>query len=132
MEDRIRERISLELSLPAGGQGAVGIECRNDDLKTLQLLDCLHHQDTAARVTAERAVNARLEGGCQVPIASFAELEGETLFLRALVGAVDGSVIYRSERNGSMHEAERLGIDVAEDLLAQGAKAILDAIKQSA
>lgn len=127
--ERIRERLSYELSLPAGGQGAVGIECRNDDLETLTLLDCLHHTQTAARVTAERAVNARLEGGCQVPIASFAELEGDTLNLRALVGAVDGSVIYRSERNGSQHDAERLGIEVAEDLLKQGAKAILDAIK---
>jgi hydroxymethylbilane synthase len=129
LEDRIRERLAYELSLPAGGQGAVGIECRNDDLETLKLLDCLHHTQTAARVTAERAVNARLEGGCQVPIASFAELEGDSLNLRALVGAVDGSVIYRSERNGSQHDAERLGIEVAEDLLKQGAKAILDAIK---
>jgi hydroxymethylbilane synthase len=129
LEERIRERLSYELSLPAGGQGAVGIECRNDDLETLKLLDCLHHPQTAARVTAERAVNARLEGGCQVPIARFAELEGDSLNLRALVGAVDGSVIYRSERNGSQHDAERLGIEVAEDLLKQGAKAILDAIK---
>ncbi|HAO88612.1 MAG: hydroxymethylbilane synthase [Pseudomonadales bacterium] len=129
LAERIRERLAYELSLPAGGQGAVGIECRNDDLETLKLLDCLHHTQTAARVTAERAVNARLEGGCQVPIASFAELEGDSLNLRALVGAVDGSVIYRSERNGSQHDAERLGIEVAEDLLKQGAKAILDAIK---
>lgn len=129
LAERIRERLAYELSLPAGGQGAVGIECRNDDLETLKLLDCLHHTQTAARVTAERAVNARLEGGCQVPIASFAELEGDSLNLRALVGAVDGSVIYRSERNGSQHDAERLGIEVAEDLLKQGAKAILDDIK---
>jgi len=129
LAERIRERLAYELSLPAGGQGAVGIECRNDDLETLKLLDCLHHTQTAARVTAERAVNARLEGGCQVPIASFAELEGDSLNFRALVGAVDGSVIYRSERNGSQHDAERLGIEVAEDLLKQGAKAILDAIK---
>ncbi|MBL6745420.1 MAG: hydroxymethylbilane synthase [Pseudomonadales bacterium] len=129
LAERIRERLAYELSLPAGGQGAVGIECRNDDLETLKLLDCLHDTQTAARVTAERAVNARLEGGCQVPIASFAELEGDSLNLRALVGAVDGSVIYRSERNGSQHDAERLGIEVAEDLLKQGAKAILDAIK---
>ena len=129
LDERIRERLSYELSLPAGGQGAVGIECRNDDLETLNLLYCLHHSQTAARVTAERAVNARLEGGCQVPIASFAELEGDSLNLRALVGAVDGSVIYRSERNGSQHDAESLGIEVAEDLLKQGAKAILDAIK---
>ena len=129
LAERIRERLAYELSLPECGQGAVGIECRNDDLETLKLLDCLHHTQTAARATAERAVNARLEGGCQVPIASFAELEGDSLNLRALVGAVDGSVIYRSERNGSQHDAERLGIEVAEDLLKQGAKAILDAIK---
>lgn len=129
MEDRIQQRIPREQCLPAGGQGAVGIECRTQDLETLQLVDCLHHEQTAARVTAERAVVARLQGGCQVPIASFAELEEETLMLSALVGSLDGKSIYRSERNGGIHEAEQLGIQAAEDLLAQGADKILEALR---
>lgn len=129
MEDRIAERLDKELCLPAGGQGAVGIECRTQDLETLQLIDCLHHAPTAARVTAERALVARLQGGCQVPIASFAEIEGDTLMLSALVGALDGQQIYRSERNGSVHEAEEIGVAAAEDLLAQGAQSILDALQ---
>ena len=128
MEDRIRQRLDKDLCLPAGGQGAVGIECRTQDLETLQLIDCLHHAHTAARVTAERAVVARLQGGCQVPIASFAELQEDTLMLSALVGALDGQQIYRSERNGDVHEAEQIGIAAAEDLLAQGAQSILDAL----
>lgn len=123
--ERIRQRLSFDDCLPAGGQGAVGIECRTQDLDTLKLIDCLHHQATAARVVAERAVNARLQGGCQVPIASFAELEGEVLHLRALVGNLDGSHIVRSEMRGDSHQAEQLGLAVADDLLSQGAEEIL-------
>ncbi len=129
LEDRIQERLDKDLCLPAGGQGAVGIECRTQDLETLQLIDCLHHTQTAARVTAERAVVASLQGGCQVPIASYAELQEDTLMLSALVGALDGQCIYRSERNGSIHEAEQIGVAAAEDLLAQGAREILDALQ---
>lgn len=129
MEDRIRESISFEDSLPAGGQGAVGIECRTQDIETLKILDCLHHADTATRVVAERAVNARLNGGCQVPIASFAELDGEVLYLRALVGNLDGTQIIRSEIRGDRHQAEQLGLTVAEDLLSQGAEEILAALQ---
>ncbi len=132
LTDRIRERIPFEQCLPAGGQGAVGIECRVEDIETLQLINGLHHVPTAARVTAERAVNARLQGGCQVPIASFAELHEETLLLRALVGSLDGKQIYRSERNGNSHEAEQMGIQAAEDLLAQGAdKVLADVMSQA-
>ncbi len=129
LQDRIREQLSFEVSLPAGGQGAVGIECRSEDLETLKLLHCLHHPETAARVTAERAVVNRLQGGCQVPIAAFAELNGETLDLCALVGSLDGKTIYRSERSASIHEAEHLGVSVAEDLIEQGAAAILEALR---
>jgi len=129
LEDRIRARLDYDLSLPAGGQGAVGIECRNDDEATLQLLACLHHDDTAARVTAERAVVARLQGGCQVPIASYAECGDEDeLFLRALVGTVDGSRIIRAELSGQSDTAETLGLAVADDLLQQGAGEILAAL----
>jgi len=128
MSDRIRERLPYDTCLPAGGQGAVGIECRTQDLDTLQLLDCLHHVDTATRVVAERAVNGRLQGGCQVPIASFAVLENDALYLRALVGNLDGSVIIRSELRGDPHQSEQIGLTVAEDLLSQGAAEILAAL----
>ena len=116
--------------MPAGGQGAVGIECRLNDDKTLTRLSCLHHTDTAARVVAERAMNAKLNGGCQVPIACFAELNtseaaaGE-LSLRGLVGSADGKRMLRAEARGSSAAAEALGIEVAEALLAQGAAELL-------
>ena len=128
--NRIQQRLPSTVSLPAGGQGAVGIECRMDDQELLALLQGLHHADTADRVIAERAVNTRLNGGCQVPIACFAELEGDQLYLRALVGEADGARILRSEMRGPRGEAERLGIAVAEDLLAQGADIILQALHE--
>ena len=127
-EARIRASISAEHSLPAGGQGAVGIECRVGDAELQQLLMPLNHTETALRVTAERAMNKRLNGGCQVPIACYAILEGEQLWLRGLVGEPDGSRLLRAEQRGSAEDAERLGIEVAEALLAQGAGEILKAI----
>ena len=128
--ERIRQRLSIEECLPAGGQGAVGIECRKEDIETLQLIDCLQHQETASCVAAERAVNARLQGGCQVPIASFAELDNGKISLRALVGSLDGTRILRSQLIGDLHLAEQLGISVAEDLLSQGAAEILEDLKE--
>lgn len=126
MNDRIRLRIPDALSLPAGGQGAVGIECRTDDVDLQRLLATLHHRDSAVCVQAERAMNRRLEGGCQVPIACYAQLKGgNRLQLRGLVGAVDGSVILRAELEGAADATEALGIAVAELLLAQGAAQIL-------
>jgi len=126
MENRIRLRIPDTLSLPAGGQGAVGIECRADDADLQRLLAPLHHRDSAVCVQAERAMNRHLEGGCQVPIACYAQLKGDNrLQLRGLVGAVDGSVILRAELEGAADATEALGIAVAELLLAQGAAQIL-------
>ena len=130
MSERIRQRIPPDQCLPAGGQGAVGIECRLDDTRTRHLISKLHHEATAARVTAERAVNARLQGGCQVPIASFAEWHGDELSLRALVGSLDGKRMIRSQRSGRHPEAERLGVQAAEDLLRQGADEVLAGIMQ--
>ncbi|MEI7383531.1 hydroxymethylbilane synthase [Pectobacterium versatile] len=130
LEERIRCPLSPEESLPAVGQGAIGIECRLDDEHVRQLLAPLNHPATAARVLAERAMNVRLEGGCQVPIGSYAELEGDTLWLRALVGAPDGSQMIVGERKGSVSDAEQLGIALAEELLAKGASAILQAVYQ--
>ncbi len=125
LESRIRLALSPEQSLPAVGQGAVGIECRLDDEQTRALLAPLNHDDTAVRVRAERAMNTRLEGGCQVPIGSYAELKDGELWLRALVGAPDGSQMVRGERRGPAKDAEALGVSLAEELLDNGARAIL-------
>ncbi len=126
--ERIAAQIPVADSLPAGGQGAVGIELRDDDADTAALLAPLHHVDTAARVSAERAMNRRLEGGCQVPIACYAELNGDTLWLRGLVGSPDGATILRAEAEGSVADADQLGVAVADDLLGQGAGEILAAV----
>jgi hydroxymethylbilane synthase len=124
---RIAQHMDICDSLPAGGQGAVGIELRSDDSAVLSLLQVVHHEPTARRVIAERAMNKRLGGGCQVPIGCYADYVdgGETLLLRGLVGNPDGSQILRAEAIAPAAEAEQLGISVAEDLLSQGAAAIL-------
>lgn len=125
MESRIAQYIEPEVSLPAGGQGAVGIELRSGDEETLALLKPLQHDITAARVLAERAMNRRLEGGCQVPIACYAlEQDGE-LWLRGLVGSIDGQQMLTAEYRAPVDDAEALGIKAAEDLLSQGADKIL-------
>ncbi|MCW3149506.1 hydroxymethylbilane synthase [Stutzerimonas stutzeri] len=126
--ERIRSSIGVDDSLPAGGQGAVGIECRTGDSELHALLACLNHAPTALRVTAERALNKRLNGGCQVPIACYAVLEGEQLWLRGLVGQPDGGLLLRAEGRASAEQAEALGVQVAEALLAQGAEQILKAV----
>lgn len=127
-EDRIREPLAPEVSLPAIGQGAVGIECRAEDARVNELLAPLHDQATATRVRAERAMNARLQGGCQVPIAGFAVVEHGVLLLRGLVGEPDGSHIVQGEIAGPPENAEELGRVLAEDLLSRGAGRILDAL----
>lgn len=125
MGARITQSLDTSTSLPAIGQGAIGIECRKNDVETNALLLALHDKDTAIRVTAERAMNARLNGGCQVPIAGFAELLGDKLVMRGLVGSPDGSLLYRAERKGNITDAEEIGTAIANDLLAQGADKIL-------
>lgn len=125
LEQRIRSFIEPEQSLPAVGQGAVGIECRIDDQRLKTLLEPLNHKDTADRVLCERAMNLTLEGGCQVPIGSYALLDGDQLWLRALVGEPDGSKIVRGEIRGHRSDAEKLGISLAEQLLNEGAREIL-------
>ncbi len=132
-EDRIKEKLSTKLCLPSGGQGAVGIECRIADKAILDLLAPLHHQATADVVIAERAVVRRLEGGCQVPIASYAvhqkNSEGEDeLFLQALVASVDGEEIIQKSISGSRQDADEMGIKLAEQLIADGADKILAAL----
>ena len=125
-EDRISESIPTEQSLPAIGQGAIGIECRSDDKEINDLLAPLNHPETALRVSAERAQNIRLNGGCQVPIGGYAELIGnDQIRLRGLLGFSDGSQVFRSEKTGSQADAESIGVAVAEDLLAQGGDKVL-------
>ena len=125
MPERIKSFISVEDSLPAAGQGAVGIETRVNDTRVLNYLAKLNHNPTACCVMAERAMNTRLQGGCQVPIGGFATLNGEELELNALVGSLDGSTIIRASGKAHQRDAEQLGISIAEQLLAQGADKIL-------
>ncbi|MBN2885514.1 MAG: hydroxymethylbilane synthase, partial [Chromatiaceae bacterium] len=127
-ESRVRSSIDPADSLPAIGQGAIGIECRVEDERVHQLIAPLAHRDTSDRVLAERAMNARLNGGCQVPIGGHAVLEGDQLHLKGLVGTTDGKRILRAEASGPREQAEAIGVRVAEDLLAQGADAILSAL----
>ena len=123
--ERIRTFIPTDDSLPAIGQGAIGIECRSDDARINNLLAPLHHADTAVCVSAERAMNQRLEGGCQVPIGGHATLSDDELHLRGLVGTVDGAEIVRAEIRGARNDAEQLGRTLAEELLEHGAAQIL-------
>lgn len=125
LTDRIKQRIPAELSLPANGQGVLGIECRSDDDATKALLAPLTCADTRSCVLAERAMNRRLQGGCQVPIGAYAELHGDQLHLRGLVGRPDGSEIIEGEIKGHRDHAEALGTELAEYLLARGAGKIL-------
>lgn len=125
LEERIRDYIEPEVSLPAGGQGAVGIECRLDDKATQALLAPLHDILTAEQVLAERALNGRLQGGCQVPIACYAIHQQEHLWLRGLVGSPDGSQMLFDEIYGTPADGEKIGVILAERLLAAGADKIL-------
>jgi hydroxymethylbilane synthase len=129
MSDRIRQSLPPEVSLPAGGQGAVGVETRLADSDTIALLAPLQHRYTADCVTAERAMNKHLHGGCQVPIACYAitdPKDSSKLWMRGLVGSPDGSEYLFEEKSGA--DPEQLGIDIAEALLARGAGDILNAV----
>lgn len=125
MDDRIRSRIPPEQSLPSVGQGAVGIECRVGDERIESLIAPLNDHDTHTRLLAERGMNNRLNGGCQVPIAGFSLLEGDEIYLRGLVGRPDGSEVVRGEIRGPREQAAALGKSLAEDLLSRGADVIL-------
>ncbi len=131
MVERIAQRLPLEQSLPAGGQGAVGIEFRSDDAMTGELVAPLNHLRTAHCVSAERALNTRLQGGCQVPIACYASYVNQDtaqIVLRGLVGRPDGREVLRAEGRADDRAAAALGVEVAERLLQQGAAEILRSI----
>lgn len=125
MAHRIAAFIEPEQSLPANGQGAVGIECRLDDVELHALLAPLEHTETRTRVLTERAMNRALQGGCQVPIGAYALVEGDQIWLRGLVGSPDGTQVIRDEIRGSVSDGEALGEQLAQRLLAAGADVIL-------
>lgn len=126
--DKVTDYIGADDVLPAVGQGAVGIECRINDPETNALIAPLRHENTQVAVTAERAFLKTLEGGCQVPIASFGEITGDTIRLRGLVGSLDGKQIITGERTGNVADAAKMGVALAEELLGKGAKEILDEV----
>lgn len=130
LADRIRHSLSTEISLPAVGQGALGLECRSNDSALLKLIEPLQHQETSNCVRAERAFNAYLEGGCQVPIAGYATLRNDQIQIEGRVGSVDGKVILKAQRVGAIEQAEQLGEQLAQDLLAQGAGDLLKALHE--
>ncbi len=128
LADRMHEFLDPEDVLPAVAQGTLGIQTRDDDDEINALVERLNDRDTVDRTRAERAFLARLEGGCQVPIAAYATLDGERLRLRGLVGEVDGSRLIRREIEGPRAEAARLGRELADEVLAAGGREILDAL----
>ena len=124
-DERIRYQIPPEVCLPAVGQGALGIECRTDDHELVSLLEPLVHKDSSDRVMGERAFLHRLEGGCQVPIGAYAELDGDQLHLRGLVASPDGQSVFQVNGTAHRDEGQTLGRQLAEELLDKGAGAIL-------
>lgn len=140
LEGRIGEYLPAEVCLPAAGQGALGIECREDDAAMVELAGLVHDAEAGVCVAAERAVNARLNGGCAAPVAAYAVVEGGGIWVRGLVGEVEGGRLIRGERRGERRgeatleggeaeaEAEEVGRGVAEDLLRQGAGEMLGGV----
>jgi len=127
-EDRITELLPPEQFLPAIGQGAIGIEIRVADAKVSRVVKALNDGQTATRIRAERALNERLQGGCQVPIAGYSEISHAVMVLRALVGRPDGTELVQGVISGKPEDAEELGQVLADDLLSRGAKQILDEV----
>ena len=124
-EDRITELLPPEQFLPAIGQGAIGIEIRVADERVSRIVEALNDEQTATRIRAERALNERLQGGCQVPIAGYSEISHGVMVLRALVGRPDGTELVQGVISGKPEDAEELGQVLADDLLSRGAKQIL-------
>ena len=128
LAERIRHTLPASVSLPAVGQGALGLECRANDQQVLDLIQPLLHAETSACVRAERAFNAYLEGGCQVPIAGYATLNDEQIHIEGRVGSVDGANLLVAELSGSVADAEQLGETLAKRLLDLGAGELLRAL----
>lgn len=131
LEARIRQRIATSISLPAVGQGALGLECRSNDQAVLTLIAPLSDSLTNICVKAERAFNRQLQGGCQVPVAGFAVIEQQQLKMQGRVGSPDGRQLLKAEISGAPEQAEQLGQQLAQQLLEQGADRLLAALYQS-
>ena len=130
--ERVSELIPFEIMLPAVGQGAVAIEIRSDDQRTADAVAKLNHQSTRICITAERAFLRRLEGGCQVPIGAHATMHGEKIALEGMVGSLDGSVVFRECTSGNAGDADVLGTKLADELVALGARELLDNTREQA
>ena len=128
--DKITEKLSYDICLPAVSQGAIGVECRADDAEILALTALIHDEATAVCVKAERALLKALEGGCQVPIGALAEIQGEQLYLRGIVGSLNGTILLKDQETGSIETPEQIGITLAQRFLDNGAQQILDSIRQ--
>lgn len=126
--ERIKSTLPENDSLPAVGQGALGIECRSQDHAIKELLKPLRHEPTWLCVSAERAMNHYLHGGCQVPIAGYATLSGDEISMTGLVASTDGCNVLKASQKGSATDAEKLGVDIAKALLEQGAGELLKAV----
>lgn len=125
LEERATEALAPEVMLPAAGQGALAVETRSEDAAARDLVRALDHQETRRAVSAERGAMARLEGGCRLPLAVFAEIRRETLHVAARLASVDGARMVEKKRTGAPEDAMRLGEDLAEDVLAHGGAEIL-------
>ena len=126
LEDRISEMISTDIILPAIGQGAIGIQLRVDDHDVLEKICSLNDEITQQQVETERIVSRRLFGGCQLPLAAHAEINGECITVRGMVGRVDGSEIIQNSVSGNLDQRDALGLQLAENLLKKGADEILN------
>jgi hydroxymethylbilane synthase len=127
-DGKIRQYLPVDVSIPAIGQGALGIEIRSDDERTREAVAFLDDRETSLAVRAERGFLKRLEGGCQVPIAAHGTVSGDTVVLSGLIGKPDGSRILRGSRSGSVSDPEAVGIALAGELLSRGGREILDEV----
>ena len=127
-ESRIHQLIPSEISLHAVGQGALGIECKKDDHKTLNIINVLNHNETKKRCLAERSFLRDLEGGCQVPIGVNSEIKNDQIYLTGMVASIDGKRLIKDYSEGSINEPEKIGKILADKLRKEGAGEILNEI----
>jgi len=128
--DRITERLSTDICLPAVGQGSIGIEIREGDQEVFEVVRKINHAPSRAAITAERALLKKLEGGCQIPIGSLGTVDGEQLTLKGVVAGLDGQEMIRDQISGSINEAAKLGVKLADRLVEMGADRILKKVRQ--
>ncbi len=128
---RVSQYLPIELMLPAVGQGVLALEVRSADAATREILSFLKHEPTWVEATAERAFLRRLGGGCQLPIAAYGKIQGNQLWVRGLVGGMDGRVLIRDEVAGDLEDAATLGMTLAEKILARGGRELLDDVART-